>query len=343
MLHKSDCAVRKQRIEWIDITKGYGILFVIIAHCHAGKIGTWFYTFHIPLFFIISGYLFSYKKDFKAYIKRKIKSLVIPYFCLGIPMILFSLLVHLHAGAYSFSDFVNLSGLFMIQERMWTIWFLACLFCVDIIFYFINRFCQTTVKIGACCIALAVFGYFYYYFGGSSLPWDVDAALMALPFFFAGRIIKLKKNDIDGCLENRKKSILLFLICGLLNIGLAYLNLKLGFSNLEMYRSSYGCFPLVYSAAIFGSLALIIFSRWFTVLPIQYLGKSSLLYFAWHQTIFKLLCGKFLSTIGWNMTNPTSVYTIIVYKFVYIALILIALTMCNMIIFNTKLKFMLGK
>lgn len=39
------------RIGWVDIAKGYGILFVIFAHLGVGYIGTWIYTFHMPLFF----------------------------------------------------------------------------------------------------------------------------------------------------------------------------------------------------------------------------------------------------------------------------------------------------
>jgi uncharacterized membrane protein YcfT len=39
------------RIDWIDIAKGYGILLVILGHLDVGKIGTWIYTFHMPLFF----------------------------------------------------------------------------------------------------------------------------------------------------------------------------------------------------------------------------------------------------------------------------------------------------
>lgn len=36
------------RIAWIDIAKGYGILFVIFAHLDVGILGTWIYTFHMP-------------------------------------------------------------------------------------------------------------------------------------------------------------------------------------------------------------------------------------------------------------------------------------------------------
>lgn len=45
----------QSRISWIDIAKGYGILFVIFAHLGMGMIKGWIYTFHMPLFFFYLG------------------------------------------------------------------------------------------------------------------------------------------------------------------------------------------------------------------------------------------------------------------------------------------------
>ena len=55
-----------KRIEWIDNAKGLGILFVIIAHVinHTQTLmsaSTLIYTFHMPLFFILSGFTLSEK------------------------------------------------------------------------------------------------------------------------------------------------------------------------------------------------------------------------------------------------------------------------------------------
>ena len=47
----------KKRVDWIDMARGYGMLFVIAAHCSIGILGKWMYTFHLPLFFMLSGFL----------------------------------------------------------------------------------------------------------------------------------------------------------------------------------------------------------------------------------------------------------------------------------------------
>ena len=80
------------RISWIDMAKGYGTILVIYAHLGQGSLWTWMYSFHLPLFFFLSGYVFSTKHNFGNFILRKVKSIIVPYFCLGIPMVAFVLL-----------------------------------------------------------------------------------------------------------------------------------------------------------------------------------------------------------------------------------------------------------
>ena len=49
----------KTKINYIDYSKGIAILFVIFGHVYWGNniVTTWIYSFHMPLFFIISGFL----------------------------------------------------------------------------------------------------------------------------------------------------------------------------------------------------------------------------------------------------------------------------------------------
>ncbi|MEH7413750.1 acyltransferase family protein, partial [Neobacillus drentensis] len=76
-----------KRITWIDASKGIGIFLVIIGHSTLiGPSRFQIYAFHMPLFFFLSGYLFSFKKYscFKEFLKSKSKSILIPYFAFSI-------------------------------------------------------------------------------------------------------------------------------------------------------------------------------------------------------------------------------------------------------------------
>ncbi len=72
----------KKRENWIDILKGFGALFILLGHVvnNTSYIKVYLYSFHIPLFFFVSGYLFNRKPNIYEHIKEKFKRFVIPYF-----------------------------------------------------------------------------------------------------------------------------------------------------------------------------------------------------------------------------------------------------------------------
>lgn len=85
------------RVDWIDAAKGFTMLLVIIGHCVDGYlkahmfpsytkqlqfIFNFLYSFHMPLFFILSGFLYYYSynnSNFKK-IKTKTIELIALYF-----------------------------------------------------------------------------------------------------------------------------------------------------------------------------------------------------------------------------------------------------------------------
>ena len=93
------------RLEFIDAIKGFAITLMVMGHVIAWMFVDWsvliptssspallwnlIYSFHMPLFMFVSGYLFGRKQicDFGAYFKyvgRKSLPLLIPYFVMGI-------------------------------------------------------------------------------------------------------------------------------------------------------------------------------------------------------------------------------------------------------------------
>lgn len=86
----------------IDIAKAMGILLMILGHC--GEIPYmpyrhFIFTFHMPLFFIISGYFFK-KMPIKASLIKDIRHLIYPYFYTCCAIIALSLLFAFHSDDY---------------------------------------------------------------------------------------------------------------------------------------------------------------------------------------------------------------------------------------------------
>lgn len=84
-------AEKKDRLIELDIFKGLAILLVVCGHVISknwidaidkNPVYTWIYSFHMPLFFFISGFLvnYTYNGDLFNTIRKKVRCLLIPYF-----------------------------------------------------------------------------------------------------------------------------------------------------------------------------------------------------------------------------------------------------------------------
>ena len=85
------------RLAWIDALKGFGILLVVFAHYMLPQaLDTYIFSFHMPLFFFVSGFLFNFAKysgSAANFIKGRCRSLIIPYFAFAVITLLFYFLL----------------------------------------------------------------------------------------------------------------------------------------------------------------------------------------------------------------------------------------------------------
>lgn len=83
----------KNRNYWLDIAKGIAIILMVIGHTPIPeKISHFIFAFHMPLFFIASGWSSNYiKYPFRQYVGKKWKSLMVPFFCYSLVVILLML------------------------------------------------------------------------------------------------------------------------------------------------------------------------------------------------------------------------------------------------------------
>jgi fucose 4-O-acetylase-like acetyltransferase len=198
---------------WIDITKGIGIILVILGHNNFDQsFLTIIHTFNMPLFFFISGYLYHYRKykqNPNNFIYQKFKRLVVPYFVTNIIILCtFTLLSFFKLSSFNASNPVNhLIGVFygngapLNPSTKFTnllsipSWFLLSLFCASLILYVIAYFHE---KYGlACssflCFLVILFGFIIskYIF----LPWSLDIACVSMIFMFSGYLFNYYKTN----------------------------------------------------------------------------------------------------------------------------------------------------
>ena len=71
--------MEKRRIEYFDTAKFIGMMMIILGHFGVPEINRFVYTFHIPLFFLISGYFYAPRESTVLLVKNKFRQLIIPY------------------------------------------------------------------------------------------------------------------------------------------------------------------------------------------------------------------------------------------------------------------------
>ena len=257
----------KKRVEWIDTLRGVAMFFVVLGHAFVNKkniIRNYIYSFHMPLFFFISG-LTTKRKDikFSDYLKKKIKAILVPYICINLFMLIFKFIMNYSLGMYSslnimmaleyfvkgYSDFIP-----CIQS-----WFLLALFIMDIIFFILTKITKNDIELTIGVILLFILGYLYSRTNYTFLVyWHFDTALVGLIFYYGGYIFMKFIDKINIMLENYK-SLFLILITFPLGYYLQYLNGRVSmnannYNNVYLFLTS--SFITIFSLIIFVNLVL---------------------------------------------------------------------------------------
>lgn len=272
----------KKRIIYFDIAKGIGIVLVLIGHLQTATIFSyspyvlslcsWIFSFHMALFFIISGMLICFKKEneknLKESVKKKFSSIMIPYFWFSliyIFIVLYSLLI---------SKVVPLKTLFV---QLWyvagmfgmnVLWFLPALFAAEVLFLYITqrfKINKSVIVIIALCIVAAIVNYLRAYLPNNLVIYErLDELIITLirPVFACAYILTgyglFKGFEL---FEKKAKhpvvtEMILLPILLAINIYLNMLNRPVDFRSMVLNN-----YILYYICSVCGSLFIIILSR----------------------------------------------------------------------------------
>lgn len=291
----------KQRVEWIDTAKGICILLVVIAH-----IGQYlevniplqftFGIFRMPLYFILSGLFFKTYNGLRGFLYRKINKLIVPYtFWFLFLSVFLPILIKrfLNINTWYYTDF-NLSAvLYIYSEKILCnppIWFLSCLFLVNLLFYILyiisGHFANSKMILGLTTFMLGICGLCCSYYD-LNLPYYIDTAFTALPFFYFGYFLRNETNFLY--IKHKKQEYILgggfcslFILAALTRSG----------SNgmmLNQFGDRLVDFIQVYPYGIIGSLMILSISRILGVIPlISYIGRYSIIILCTHVYLMQL-------------------------------------------------------
>ena len=248
----------KERIDWIDYAKALGVFLVIMGHTYKGYsfIG-WIYSFHMPLFFFLSGTTLKIEQiSCKEFFKKRVKALLIPYILYSAVYIILEVVKGALNGNIDGTMKYFLRDAFWIRGEQATIglWFLPLLFLVEVLLMAVCKGIRNKNLRAGTVLFITVIGFLYADKIGKALPWGLDAAFVVIFFLYAGYVFQQvclsswTNAKQDNILKYAVVGIALLLVNGILN----NYNMKLIGDNADMYSLRYGNAILYVLSALAG-------------------------------------------------------------------------------------------
>ncbi|MBE6820015.1 MAG: hypothetical protein E7516_03085 [Ruminococcaceae bacterium] len=320
------------RLAVFDVVKGLGMLLVIYAHVnYQPEVLTTIYSFHMPLFFIVSGMLFDRKRfpDFKSFITRKAVTLICPYVLFYLLSILYLIAVKLIAEGFGGLEwqryFTYFLQMFLSQGSARSVnaplWFVPCLFATEIIYFFISVLNKKLILL--ICALLSALGWVLESgllpFDNTLLPWSLDSALFATGFYALGNILSDNVKAVLVAVETNKKKKL---ICMAITLIFLVITVCVGLYNGKISLGSkiLNNGFLLYLSGITGTISVFAAALIFEKNKLlQYIGKNSFYIMSVHYLIreFILLCCRSLDIPKYNKASivETIIPVLLVFAF----------------------------
>lgn len=282
------------RVLYIDLAKGICILLVVLDHI-AGNgyfdggdypMNDIFEQTRMPLYFILSGLFFKdYAGGIREFLLRKANRILIPY-------LFFMALYRVSAKAVWLLTGIGIGD-------VWApLWFLLCLFWMNIVFatlyYIVKRLIPDGIKseiiLGLIVLGIGIAGYL-----AGDLPLNIGTALTSLPFLWMGYFLNRRLHFLQLGITRWWSLLTAIVLLAMLHFTYAGDN----FFYLNIYNAP---LFLIYLSGLLGTLGVLLLSRGIRWLPvISYIGRYSIIVLCTHMAVVKaVIAALCLLPIGWD-------------------------------------------
>lgn len=286
----------KKRVAWIDISKGIAILLMIIGHEISGRSSLYgfIFSFHMPLFFILSGYTAKLVKNYER-LWNNVRKMIVHIWLLAALMVFLYRLEYLFV--YHISVWVMIkqsiigifwgSNLYHPHQVLYTevMWFLFAYFWARILFDYL----QVIINIKYVGVVLGLLSYLSYLVSLRHwLPQTLDIVPIAALFMWVGA---MWKNIEQSNMLNRNQEQLVVLIFFIGWIAMVQNNI-----HIEMATRWYPYFIFSIVEAVMGTYVISFLSKALVScgnfrIILQFFGKNTLALLCIHQLDFYRIIG----------------------------------------------------
>lgn len=280
---------------YISASKGIIIILMVIGHSGAAiPVTDSIYLFHMPCFFLISGYLFKekYLNDTKQFIYKKVKSLYYPFVKWSlIFLLLHNVFYHINIYNTQYNSIDFLSKILQIatmtgcEQLLGGFWFLKELLYASVISFLLFKL-LTALKLRLRLSTLVICSLFFMFLAFClsittfKIPTIGHQTLLATSYFIAG--VAFHRADIIFTTLNKL----------LIGTSLFIIFIISSFFIKGSINSQGNIIFLYYTVSIIASASLVYLTKYLgkrTINVLDFVGKRTLYILIFHFMSFKIV------------------------------------------------------
>lgn len=279
---------KSSRLLWIDYMKVIGIYLIILGHFFSYG-NEYIYTFSVPLFFAISGFLCHPGESKHIYLKKTLYNLVIPMLIIFATLTCREMSHSIKDGSFSFINLLTyiVFGFAGYYKSLGILWFVYTLIVLKLIYIISYKNIYVQILL---LISLSIIGIYSNQIKGDANIAELEEnanglmnICVAYPFFFLGNVMSRFRTKLNTCNHH---------VCELIITALATIAIYMcgKFNGLVlMYVNGYGAnFSLFLLGGIAGITLTFVISKWigrYDSRVIKLLSKGTMLILGYHMIL----------------------------------------------------------
>ena len=279
-----------ERVHWIDIARGLGIALVTFVHIPNGDgESVWLPAiadgvatismFHMPLFFLLSGFTFKNKDGFRKFAFHKAKTLLIPYYVFSlyalakpIAVLLVPSLYNAVGSTHSYSIWGQIFDVLIAGNGLW---FLMALFVGEMVVFAIEsmlsknksgELSKNRARFTAGCVLVVLTALRSEFVPLPFDPFQLFAGIRAAGFMLVG--LSFRHKVFSGADIHALSPLL---------VSAGFLVIAVVGARLALFTQIAANLMAAFAGASFVIYISVIISR---CAPLEYVGRNSLTYYA---------------------------------------------------------------
>lgn len=268
-----------KRIAYLDLVKGVCMIMVVMLHL--GGVGKsdykiypeFLWLFMLPCFFIVSGYFFSNRQQFKSFVYKKTRQLLVPYFVFLAPVYLYNWAwAYIHSMPYN--QVIKQSSVHNDP-----LWFIFSLYIMIIIYYGLNKCVRNKIILGGIVLCMSLIGEYIGRLQIIDIKWTNSLSYMI--YFYLGNMWKANEEKLYHMFKTW-----IYIVMALLFMAIAIPFQLSGICHDFIMQS-----PLYFIGALSGTAVMIWILRPVGRLPLlNFIGRNTLLILCVHQYVLFAVC-----------------------------------------------------